>query len=118
MSDRSPYLVQALQAMQAPGQNTAASTGLDLGAQMLGQMGRQHRQNAMSQQLGSMQGGGTTFDPSMAPELAGSMPMGSLMIGGPNQNGWGQPQTMQQGQNQFGGLFGLGQRLRGLFGGG
>lgn len=106
----SPYLAQFLQ--QQPAQPmSAGGAGLGLAAQALQQFaqGRHMRQ----QQDTSL--GAPVYGAQDMPAMQGMMPGGVQSMSAKPVDG--QASTFA-GNNQFGGLFGLGQKLKGLFSGG
>lgn len=108
MADQSPYLLAALQAMKGGAPQTAQPVTPQL-AQQYAQAAHARQQQSTLQSLGADQ---TLLPPMVDANGMPSVPASTMT---PQQPGYEQ----QQGQpSPFGGLFGLGQKLKGLFSGG
>lgn len=108
--DRSPYLAAALEAMQKQPQTSPGGTAMNMGAQLLGQYGleRNQRQQQATQQAVPMSA------PSYTDASQMGQPTDPYSMQGVAQ---GSPMMGQPRQPMGGGLYGLGQKLMGMFGG-
>lgn len=111
----SPYLLQALQSMQQPQGMTPQTAALNLGAQAVNQYAQGRHQRMQQQNLNNLnqQLGVGASSPYQDLGTPGMTPVPDGMM-----NPTLSTQPMGQNQNQFGGLYGLGQKLKGLFSGG
>lgn len=102
--DRSPYLAAALEALARQPQGSAGGTAMNVGASALNQFALQRNQRQMQAPGQSIALGA----PSYTDATQMGQPSDPYSIQGAPTGGQGQ---------MGGGLYGLGQRLKGMFGG-